>query len=40
MIEPQDKPPILKTWKNVYALVIGVLVLLIVLFYFFTKHFE
>lgn len=40
MTYPSDKPPILKSWKNVYALVIGVLALLIVLFYFFTRHFE
>jgi hypothetical protein len=36
----EEKPPILKTWKNLYALVIGVLVVLIVAFYLFTKHFE
>ncbi len=36
----EEKSPILRTWKNVYALVIGVLVVLIVLFYLFTKHFE
>jgi len=35
----EEKPPILKSWKNLYALVIGTLVVLIVLFYFFTKHF-
>jgi hypothetical protein len=36
----EEKPPILKTWRNLYALVIGVLVILIVVFYLFTKHFE
>ncbi len=36
---PNEKPPILKTWKNLYAIVIGTLVVLIVLFYFFTNHF-
>jgi hypothetical protein len=36
----EEKPPILKTWKNLYALVIGVLVILIVVFYLFTKHFK
>lgn len=36
----QEKPPILKTWKNVYAFVVIVLVLLIVFFYLLTKHFE
>lgn len=40
MSQEEEKPPILRTWRNVYALVIGVLVLLMVLFYFFTKHFE
>jgi hypothetical protein len=29
-----------KNWNALYALVIGVLVLLMVLFYFFTKYFE
>ncbi len=37
---PQENPPILKTWNNLYALVIGVLVVVIVLLYFFTKYFE
>jgi uncharacterized protein YpmS len=36
----EEKPPILKTWKNLYALVIAVLVILIVVFYLFTKHFK
>jgi hypothetical protein len=35
-----EKPPIGKHWSNLYALVIGVLVLLIVFFYFFAKHFS
>jgi len=35
----EEKPPILKNWKNLYALVIGTLIVLIILFYFFTKHF-
>jgi len=36
----EEKPPFLGSWKNVYALVAGVLVALIIVFYFFTKHFE
>ncbi|MCE3225489.1 MAG: hypothetical protein K0S32_40 [Bacteroidetes bacterium] len=36
----KEKSPILGSWKNVYVLVIGVLVLCIVFFYFFTKYFE
>jgi len=36
----EEKPPLLKTWRAVYALVIGLLVVLIVVFYIFTKHFE
>lgn len=35
-----EKSPILKSWKNVYLLVIGVLVAQIVLYYFFTEFFE
>ena len=35
-----EKPPILKTWKNLYTLVIAVLVVIVVLLYFFTKHFS
>ncbi|CAH0994466.1 hypothetical protein EMA8858_00576 [Emticicia aquatica] len=34
-----DSPPILGTWRNVYTLVVGTLVLLIVLFYAFTLYF-
>ena len=37
---PEEKPPILKTWNRVYLMVIGVLVALIIVFYFITKHFE
>ena len=36
----EEKPPILGTWTNLYLLLAGVLVVLIILFYFFTKHFE
>lgn len=34
-----DNPPILETWKNVYALVLISLVVSIVLFYAFTLYF-
>jgi hypothetical protein len=34
------RPPILGSWRNVYLLVAGTLVALIVCFYFFTKHFQ
>lgn len=36
----EEKPPILKSWRNVYAFVIGNLLVVIVLFYLFTKYFE
>ncbi len=35
-----DLPPFLKTWRNVYILVAGTLLLLIVLFYAFTLYFS
>ena len=35
-----EKPPVLGTWKNIYALVIGVLFTLILVFYFLTKTFS
>lgn len=38
MTEKRTRTPI--NWNNLYALVIGVLMVLIVLFYLFTKHFE
>ena len=34
------KPPILGTWQTIYLLMAGMLVVLGVLFYLFTKHFE
>jgi cell division protein FtsN len=40
MEDQEEKSPILKNWRNVYALVIGVLVLIIVLLYFFTAHYK
>jgi hypothetical protein len=35
-----EKPPVGKSWNRLYALVIGVLVVLIVFFYFFARHFS
>jgi len=35
-----EKSPILGSWTAVYLLIVGVLVVLGVLFYLFTKHFE
>jgi hypothetical protein len=36
---PAKKTSISKKWRNAYILVIGVLFMLIVFFYFFTKQF-
>ncbi len=35
-----DPPPFFNTWNAMYALVIGVFVGLVVLFYAFTKYYE
>jgi len=35
----EEPPPILKSWRRLYAAVIGWLVFLIILFYLFTKRF-
>ena len=40
MQEEEEKPPILGSWKNIYALVIGVLAVVIISLYIFTKYFE
>jgi hypothetical protein len=37
---PEDKVPLFKKWSYWYVLVIGFLLLLIVFFYFLTKHFS
>ena len=37
---PQEKIPFLKSWNAVYLLVIGVLVLVGILFYIFTRIYE
>ena len=36
----EEKPPILSSWKKIYTIVFGNLVLLIILFYLFTKYFS
>jgi hypothetical protein len=36
----QEPPPVFKTWSGAYAVVLGALALLIVVFYVFTKTFE
>lgn len=40
-MKEQDEPsPILKKWRNVYLLVIGVLVVVIVSLYLFMQHYK
>lgn len=36
----EEKSPILKSWRNVYALVIGVLAAVTISLYFFTQHYK
>jgi len=36
----EDKPPILKSWRNIYIAVLVNLVVLIILFYLFKEHFS
>jgi Mg2+ and Co2+ transporter CorA len=38
--EQEERPPLFKNWRTWYMLVIGCLVLLILFFYFLTKHFS
>ncbi|MES2882703.1 MAG: hypothetical protein V4676_11180 [Bacteroidota bacterium] len=40
MTTQNDKPPLFKTWTHWYVLVISFLILLIILFYLFTKTFS
>ncbi len=35
-----EPPPLFKSWSSWYALVLGTLILLIILFYVFTKSFS
>jgi hypothetical protein len=39
MQNENDKIPLFKSWGQWYAFVIGFLVVLVILFYFFTKTF-
>lgn len=36
----EEKPPLFKSWRGWYTLVLGNLIFLIILFYIFTKVFE
>ncbi len=36
---PQDKPPLFKTWRGWYILVLGVLFIQIVLYFWLTQSF-
>jgi hypothetical protein len=38
--QENDKTPLFKNWNSWYILVIGFLLLLIILFWFFTKQFS
>ncbi|HEY0059019.1 MAG TPA: hypothetical protein VGB56_07770 [Flavisolibacter sp.] len=40
MTDENDKVPLFRTWNQWYAAVIGFLVVLILLFYWLTKHFS
>ena len=39
MTDQNNKPPLFNSWTSWYALVIGFLIVLIILFYLFTKTF-
>jgi hypothetical protein len=36
----EDRPPFFRRWSAVYALVLGFLALLVLLFHLFTRHFR
>ena len=36
---PDEAPPILKSWRNVYIVVLIYLAIVISLFYVFTRHY-
>jgi len=36
----EEKPPVLKTWNNIYLIVFLTLVILVIFFYIFTKAFD
>jgi len=35
-----DKPPVLGSWGKIYFVVFGVLIVLIIVFYYFSKAFD
>jgi hypothetical protein len=37
---PEDRPPVFRSWTGVYALVLGFLGLLVLLFHLFTRHYR
>lgn len=40
MHQPEERPPVFKSWNAWYLIVVAVLVLLIILFIYFTKYFS
>jgi len=38
--DEQSPPPFLKSWRNIYLLVLANLAVLIILFYLFTKAYQ
>jgi hypothetical protein len=40
MMKDEEPSPILKNWRNVYLLVIGVLIFVIVSLYLFTQYYK
>jgi hypothetical protein len=38
--ELNDKPPVLRSWRNIYAVLVSVLVVEILLMYWLTRHFS
>ncbi|MFZ1291162.1 MAG: hypothetical protein WAR79_13785 [Melioribacteraceae bacterium] len=36
----EEKPPILSSWRKIYTIVFMNLVILVILFYLFTKYFS
>lgn len=40
MSEKNEKPPLFKKWRSWYLLLIGTLVVLITLFYWFTQSYS
>ncbi len=39
-VQPDEPPPIFRTWPRLYGAVLGYLAALIALFYLFTRIFE